>query len=96
LRALLGRALAEGKRVVLDLSALEFMDSTGLAVIVRAINSTRGSSSGLALYAALRSQPLRLMELTGVLQSLTLLDTPPSRQAAADGDDADAERTPSP
>ena len=85
LRALLARALADGGRVVLDLSALEFMDSTGLAVIVRAINSVRGSGSGLALYAELRSQPQRLMELTGVLQSLPLLDVLPSRPPAPAG-----------
>ncbi len=74
LKSLLLRELSSGRRLVLDLSALEFMDSTGLAVIVQAINSARRSSAVLELYAQLRSQPQRLMELTGVLQSLTLTD----------------------
>ena len=77
LKALLLRELSSAKRLVLDLSALDFMDSTGLAVIVQAINSARRSSGALELYAQLRSQPQRLMELTGVLQSLTLIDALP-------------------
>ncbi|MGO9752286.1 MAG: STAS domain-containing protein [Solirubrobacteraceae bacterium] len=82
LRDLLMRELSGGKRLLLDLSALEFMDSTGLAVIVNAINSTGRSSSVLELYAELRSQPQRLMELTGVLQSLTLVESVPPLPAA--------------
>jgi hypothetical protein len=53
-----------------------------LAVIVNAINSTGRSSSVLELYAELRSQPQRLMELTGVLQSLTLVESVPPLPAA--------------
>ncbi len=77
LKSILLRELSSARRLVLDLSALDFMDSTGLAVIVQAINSARRFSGALEVYAQLRSQPQRLMELTGVLQSLTLIDALP-------------------
>ena len=77
LKEILLRELSSARRLVLDLSALDFMDSTGLAVIVQAINSARRFSGALEVYAQLRPQPQRLMQLTGVLQSLTLIDALP-------------------
>jgi anti-sigma B factor antagonist len=64
LREALDRELAAGQRVLLDLSGVTFIDSTGLAAIV---NAARGPGAQLELSADMRSQARRLMELTGVL-----------------------------
>jgi anti-sigma B factor antagonist len=74
LKSLLARELAAGTTVLLDLSAVDFIDSTGLAAIVTAMNHSGGSGCGLQLYPELRPQARRLMELTGVLRLLSLVD----------------------
>ncbi|HWE34758.1 MAG TPA: STAS domain-containing protein [Solirubrobacteraceae bacterium] len=69
--------LAAGKRVLLDLSGVTFIDSTGLAAIINAVNGAdgaNGSGPRLELSANLRPQARRLMELTGVLSMLPLVD----------------------
>lgn len=71
LSEVLDRELANGDRVLLDLSGVTFIDSTGLASIV---NAARGSASQLELSADLRSQARRLMELTGVLSLFSVVD----------------------
>jgi anti-sigma B factor antagonist len=70
LKAALERELASGTTVLLDLSAVDFIDSTGLAAIVTALNHCRGSGSELRLDSDLQPQARRLMELTGVLPLL--------------------------
>ncbi len=67
----LARELATGKQILLDLSGVTFIDSTGLAAIV---NAARADGSQLELSADLRSQARRLMELTGVLSLLPVVD----------------------
>ncbi len=67
----LERELSAGNGVLLDLSGVTFIDSTGLAAIV---NAARGADGQLELSADLRSQARRLMELTGVLSLFTLVD----------------------
>jgi anti-anti-sigma factor len=70
----LERELAAGNRVLLDLSGVTFIDSTGLAAIVNAVNSARESDGELELCAELHPQARRLMELTGVLPLFSLVD----------------------
>jgi anti-sigma B factor antagonist len=67
----LGRELAAGRRVLLDLSAVTFIDSTGLAAIV---NAARAPGAQLEMSAEMHSQARRLLELTGVLPLLSLVD----------------------
>lgn len=67
----LERELSGDKQVLLDLSGVTFIDSTGLAAIV---NAARGSNGHLELSAELRSQARRLMELTGVLSLFSVVD----------------------
>ena len=58
------------ERILLDLSQLEFMDSTGLALIIRA--EQEAADDGISL--RLRSgghQVRRLFEITGVLDRFT-------------------------
>lgn len=61
--------------VVVDLRQLEFMDSTGLSVLVRA--HQRATDNGQR-FAVVRGpqQVQRLLSLTGVADRLTLIDSP--------------------
>lgn len=61
--------------VIVDLRELEFLDSTGLSVLVKA--SRRAVEAGRR-FALVRGRPQvqRLLELTGVADRLTVVDTP--------------------
>jgi anti-anti-sigma factor len=54
-----------GPWVIVDLAGLEFIDCSGLGVLVRLMKQTRGSSGGLTL-AAPRKQVRRLLAITGL------------------------------
>lgn len=73
----LERALSSGSQlIVLDLKGLEFIDSTGLSVLVRA--HQRAQEAGLTLgLVNPGAQVDRLLSLTGLAQRLTLSETPP-------------------
>jgi anti-anti-sigma factor len=66
-------ASARPGRLLIDLGGLEFMDSTGLAVMVRAQRSARENGHGLALRPG-PTQVQRLFELTGVLDRFAFED----------------------
>lgn len=57
-------------RLLIDLSGLEFMDSTGLSVIVHAHRDSQANGHQLALRPG-PPQVQRLFELTGVRQHLS-------------------------
>jgi anti-sigma B factor antagonist len=60
--------------VVVDLSGLEFMDSTGLAVVVNAHRRAKRDGRRFAIVRG--AEPVqRLMSLTGVDRTITLADT---------------------
>ena len=63
------------KLVVVDLRALEVMDSTGISVLVKA---HRAASQSGCRFAAVKGSPQvdRILSLTGVDELLTLLDAP--------------------
>jgi len=68
-------AQSEAQVVVVDLRNLEFMDSTGLSVLVRA--HQRAEEKGRRLGLVNGSQQVqRLLTLTGVADRLTLTDVP--------------------
>ena len=72
----LARVLASRvELVVLDLRELEFMDSTGLSILVKANQRAvdEGRRFGLARGSP---QVQRLLDLTGVAERLALVDTP--------------------
>jgi anti-sigma B factor antagonist len=61
--------------VIVDLRGLEFMDSTGLSVLVRA--HQRATENGQQFAVVRGSQQVqRLLTLTGVAERLTLVDSP--------------------
>lgn len=72
----LDRRMSSGAElVIVDLRQLEFMDSTGLSVLVRA--HQRAVEAGQR-FAVVRGpqQVQRLLTLTGVAERLTLVDSP--------------------
>ena len=59
-------ALDSGCRILLDLSDVSFIDSTGLAAIIRAARRAEKLGAELEIAPGLSPQPQRLFELTGV------------------------------
>jgi anti-anti-sigma factor len=68
-------SVANTKLVVLDLRRLEFMDSTGLSIIVRAHQRLAGEGCELSLVRG-SPQVQRLLDLTGVAERLRLVAAP--------------------
>jgi anti-anti-sigma factor len=71
----LNRAGDAGGLVILDLRELEFMDSTGLGLLVRTNQRAAESGVRFALVKG-RQQVQRLLSLTGVGERLTVVDSP--------------------
>jgi anti-sigma B factor antagonist len=64
-----------GRTVLVDLSAVTFLDSTGLTCLIAAYRTTRNTGARLALIAP--SPPVRrMLDLTGVDQVLRSYPTP--------------------
>jgi anti-anti-sigma factor len=61
------RALcASGRSVVLDLAQLEFIDSSGIRELVRAVSGARRDGWSLSLDPTMAPQVLRIIELLGL------------------------------
>ena len=73
--------LAEGPRVVLDLTAVTFLDSTGLGTIVGALRRLR-EAEGELLVVLPESPARRIFEITGLDQVLSVR---PTRTDALEG-----------
>ncbi len=72
------------KLVIVDLRALEFIDSTGLGVLIKAHQHAQASGRSFALVRG-PSQVQRLLGLTGLEDRLTVVDSPEELlQAAGD------------
>jgi anti-anti-sigma factor len=66
LRHRLSELRGESSDVRLDLSALEFIDSSGLALLVRSIRDARRDGWGLQIEPHVTPQVMRLLKLTQV------------------------------
>jgi anti-anti-sigma factor len=66
---------SDTKFVVIDLRALEFMDSTGLSIIVKAYQTADDRERQLFLVNG-PPQVQRLLSLTGVADRVSLIDSP--------------------
>lgn len=73
----LTNALSCADSVVLDLSELTFMDSTGLASIIAGLGRAGGHGAVLEIASPLPPQPHKLLELTGVITRLSFTPAPP-------------------
>jgi anti-sigma B factor antagonist len=62
-----------GGRVVLDLTDLTFIDSTGLAILVEYHEKARAAGGRLILLAP-RAAVLRILDITGLDERLTICD----------------------
>lgn len=60
-------------RVILDLSAMTFIDSTGLGVVVGALKRLRESGGDLVLRSPSRSTR-KVLEITGLTRIVEILD----------------------
>lgn len=68
-------AASRARLVIVDLRSLEFMDSTGLSVLVRA--HQRATQSGQRFGVVRGPQQVqRLLSLTGVADRLTIVEAP--------------------
>lgn len=85
------RLASEGARkLVLDLSGVSFLDSTGLGVIVGILKRVRTHGGELALAGA-EPQVRKVFEITRMTDILPLHDTVEAAIAASDGADGPAD-----
>ncbi len=90
--ALLG-VISDGCRILVDLEAVEFIDSTGMGILVGGLKRARLANGELELVCTSRIV-LRPLELTGLDQVFTIharreiaaLPLAPSCSSAADGE----------
>jgi anti-anti-sigma factor len=58
--------IGAGRRVVLDLSEVAFIDSTGLNTLIAALRASDSNSGGLMLSPSLPAQVRRVLDITGL------------------------------
>ena len=61
------------QRIVLDLSALSFIDSTGLSLLINTDSRARKAGRAVSIVAG-RGGPRRLLETTGLATRLDVVD----------------------
>lgn len=76
-------AASDAELFVVDLRGLEFMDSTGLHVLLQAQQQAHDLGRRFALIRG-PEQVQRLFDLTGLTDTLTIVDTPEDRLLEAD------------
>lgn len=82
--ALLKSTEGERPRVVIDLSDVVFVDSTGIGVLVGALKRARENGGGLH-FCGLGARVRRVFEITGLMSALPIFD---SRELALSAWDA--------
>ena len=68
----LRREIEAGKHVVLDLSNIAFIDSTGLSTLIGALRSAESNGASLAVSPRLPSHVSRVFEITGLTSVLPM------------------------
>ena len=79
---MLQQVVQRGSRVLLDMSAVPFMDCAGLAQILRA-HRRAAAGGGWVRLTAVQPGPLRMMELTGTADLLLGRCIPAQRDSGA-------------
>jgi anti-sigma B factor antagonist len=77
-RSLDALAAQEEPSILIDLSDCEFIDSTGVALIIRAwqrVDRDGGEGSGRLVLCCPNSQVRRLLDITGVERSISMHDS---------------------
>jgi anti-sigma B factor antagonist len=70
----LTEALTDADEVVLDLSKVSFIDSTGLSTILSGVSTSQLNGGKLTISSALAPQARRLFELVGMERALPIVD----------------------
>jgi anti-sigma B factor antagonist len=68
----LRREIEAGKRVVLDLSKVAFIDSTGLSTLIGAVRSAESNGASLSVSPRLPSHVSRVFDITGLTSLLPM------------------------
>lgn len=85
--SVLREALSSGKSVVVDLAKLEFLDSTGVALLVEAMGS---GGERLSFLPSEHAAVQRLLSLTGLEERMTFASTAALNATGADGAGAES------
>jgi anti-sigma B factor antagonist len=83
LREAIERAAGTG-RVIVDLGPCDFIDSTGIAVLIRGREALVAAGGDLAICSPTR-QVLRVLEVTGLAALKGFIVAPPTSAQAAEG-----------
>jgi anti-sigma B factor antagonist len=73
-RRVLLECVDQGKKVLVDLSAVEYMDSSGIASLVEAFQQSRKKGTEFAL-VAVNAAPRRVLELARLDKVFTIHET---------------------
>jgi anti-sigma B factor antagonist len=73
LRETLVEVIDEGARIVIDMQAVEFLDSAGLGILVGGLKRARARGGDLELVCS-NSEVLKPLELTGLDREFTIHD----------------------
>ncbi len=76
----LDQAMNGGGEVIVDMSELEFIDSTGIALLVAALRHN-GEASRLRFVPSKSSTVTRVLQLTGIDERLPLVESSPDGAA---------------
>ncbi len=68
------RALTDADEVVLDLSSVTFIDSTGLSSLLAGVGASHLRDRKLVISSRLGAQPRRLLQVAGIESALPLVD----------------------
>jgi anti-sigma B factor antagonist len=79
----LGKACEQCERVLVGLERCAFIDSSGIAVILRAHNRMQGDGNRLVVYAP-TDQVLRVLSMTGLTSNGLVFDSAEQALAALD------------
>jgi anti-anti-sigma factor len=74
---------SDAQLLILDLRDLDFIDSTGLSILIKAHQHAEASGRRFAVVRG-TSQVQRLLSLTGLEERLTLVDSPEELLGVAD------------
>jgi anti-anti-sigma factor len=80
----LERAIAAYDRILIGLQRCDFIDSSGIAVILRAHNRMSEQGRRLAVYAA-NDQVLRVLSMTGLTENSLVFESAEEALAATGG-----------
>lgn len=75
LAATIAEALSSGRHVVLDLSAVDFLDTSGLGVVLTARRDAARGGVRLSVVAPPDSAARRLLDMTEVSEALVVVDS---------------------